>query len=178
MHLMAFSRVIRQALKPYSCFSLDPMTNNTVHEARTGELEVAGHMLHDFNTEFGDPAPEPPVIAKRLDQLLQKGDTVVLLVGEPAHGLAVLRFRDDLWSDSLECYLAELYIKPAHRGRGSGRTLMNAVIDEAKARGASFIHINVDEPDTAARNLYESLGFSNHSGGSDGPLMFYYEREI
>jgi hypothetical protein len=37
--------------------------------------------------------------------------------------------------------------------------------------------IGVDEPDVAARRLYESLGFSNRSGG-DGALMYVYEREL
>jgi len=37
--------------------------------------------------------------------------------------------------------------------------------------------IGVDEPDAAARHLYESLGFSNRSGG-DGDLMFVYERDL
>lgn len=146
--------------------------------ASTDELSAAGQMLHDFNMEFGEPGPEPASIAKRLHQLSGKGDTVVLLIGQPAHGIAVLRFRDDLWSESLECYLAELYITPDQRGHGSGRVLMRAVIGEAKQRGAAFIQVNVDEPDTPARNLYESLGFSNRTGGPDGPLMFYYEREL
>ncbi len=40
------------------------------------------------------------------------------------------------------------------------------------------MNIEVDEPDTEARSLYERLGFSNRTGGSDGPLMFVYEREL
>ena len=37
--------------------------------------------------------------------------------------------------------------------------------------------IGVDEPDLAARRLYESLGFTNRSDG-DGPLMYVYERDL
>jgi hypothetical protein len=40
------------------------------------------------------------------------------------------------------------------------------------------MEIGVDEPDLPARNLYESLGFTNRSGGRDGPLMFVYERDL
>ena len=36
----------------------------------------------------------------------------------------------------------------------------------------------VDEPDAVARRLYESLGFTNRSGGPDGPLMYFYERHL
>ena len=44
--------------------------------------------------------------------------------------------------------------------------------------GADTMDIGVDEPDLAARHLYEDLGFTNRAGGSDGPLMFVYEREL
>ena len=34
--------------------------------------------------------------------------------------------------------------------------------------------IGVDEPDHAARSLYESMGFSNRAGGPAGSLMYVY----
>jgi ribosomal protein S18 acetylase RimI-like enzyme len=55
---------------------------------------------------------------------------------------------------------------------------MEASIREARDRGADTMDIGVDEPDHVARRLYESLGFSNRAGGSDGDLMFVYEREL
>jgi ribosomal protein S18 acetylase RimI-like enzyme len=53
---------------------------------------------------------------------------------------------------------------------------MEAALREATNRGADTMDIGVDEPDLAARRLYESLGFSTREGG-DGPLMFVYERD-
>jgi ribosomal protein S18 acetylase RimI-like enzyme len=100
-----------------------------------------------------------------------------VLGGDGPDGLAVLRFRAAIWSAGLESYLAELYVAPARRGRGLGRQLMEAALREASIRGADSMDIGVDEPDLAARRLYESLGFSNRSGG-DGPLMYVYEREL
>ena len=83
-----------------------------------------------------------------------------------------------IWSAGLECYLAELYVAPARRGHGLGRGLMEAALREARDRGADTMDIGVDEPDHAARRLYESLGFTNRTDGADGPLMFFYEREL
>jgi hypothetical protein len=40
------------------------------------------------------------------------------------------------------------------------------------------MEIGVDEPDLVARRLYESLGFSNRSGGSAGPIMYFYELDL
>ena len=105
------------------------------------------------------------------------GDTLVLLAGDGPDGLAVLRFRAAIWSAGLECYLAELYVTPAQRGQGLGRGLMETALREARDRGADSMDIGVDEPDLAARKLYESLGFSNRSG-ADGSVMYVYEREL
>jgi hypothetical protein len=55
---------------------------------------------------------------------------------------------------------------------------MEAALREARERGADTMDIGVDEPDHVARHLYESLGFTNRTGGPDGPVMFVYEREL
>ena len=55
---------------------------------------------------------------------------------------------------------------------------MEAAIREARDRGADTIDIGVDEPDVAARRLYESLGFTNRTGGPEGPLMYVYELDL
>jgi len=141
------------------------------------DADAIGRLLYAFNREFDEPTPEPPALAERMRQLLDDGDTLVLLAGDGPDGLAVLRFRASIWSAGLECYLAELYITPARRGQGLGRELMEAVLRAARERGADTMDIGVDEPDVAARRLYESLGFSNRSDG-DGPLMYVYEREL
>jgi ribosomal protein S18 acetylase RimI-like enzyme len=141
------------------------------------DAEAIGRLLYAFNREFDEPTPEPPALAERMRQLLDGGDTLVVLGGDGPDGLAVLRFRAAIWSAGLESYLAELYVAPARRGRGLGRQLMEAALREASIRGADSMDIGVDEPDLAARRLYESLGFSNRSGG-DGPLMYVYEREL
>ena len=157
------------------------MSNPAVRPATANDAANIGQLLHDFNTEYDDPSPGPDKLAHRIEQLLAGGDTAVLLAGaDPARpdGLAVLRFRLALWSEALECYLAELYVVPAMRGRGLGRALMNAAMKLARERGAGYMDLGTAETDVAARSLYESLGFSNREGKPDGPLNYYYEREL
>jgi ribosomal protein S18 acetylase RimI-like enzyme len=149
-----------------------------VRLADADDAAVVGRLLYDFNQEFDEPTPEPAVLAERLRQLIEGGDTLVLLAGDGPDGLAVLRFRAAIWSAGLECYLAELYVAPARRGQGVGRALMEAAMREARLRGADTMDIGVDEPDLVARRLYESLGFTNRAGGAGGPLMYVYEREL
>jgi ribosomal protein S18 acetylase RimI-like enzyme len=146
--------------------------------ADVGDCRAVARLLHDFNREFDDPTPPVEELAGRISQLLRGGNTVVLVAGDGPDGVAVLRFREAIFSSGLECYLAELYVTPERRGQGLGRALMEAAIQEARDRGADTMDIGVDEPDLAARRLYESLGFSNRTGGTDGPLMYVYERDL
>jgi ribosomal protein S18 acetylase RimI-like enzyme len=152
--------------------------NNPVRRAASPDAESIGRLLDAFNREYDDPTPGPDVLARRLAELIDGGDTDVLLAGPGPDGLAVLRFRPGIWSDALECYLAELYVRPGERGKGLGRALMEAAMDFARQRGADYMDLGTSEDDVAARSLYESLGFSNREGRPDGPINFYYERQL
>ena len=149
-----------------------------VRRAEAADAEAIGRLLHDFNAEFEDFTPAPDKIAARVRGLLTGGDTVVLLAGEGPDGIAVLRFRPSIWTEKLECYLAELYVVPDKRGQGIGRALMDEVFSVARAEGAGHIELNTSDDDVAARALYEKLGFTNREGKPDGPVMYYYERAL
>jgi ribosomal protein S18 acetylase RimI-like enzyme len=151
---------------------------HTVRRAEAADAEIIGRLLHDFNTEFDEITPGPEALADRVRELLAGDDFVVLLAGSEALGLAVLRFRPSIWTEGLECYLAELYVQPEHRGQGLGRALMTATLETAKARGADYIEVATSEDDVAARALYERFGFINREQDPDGPVMFMYEREL
>jgi ribosomal protein S18 acetylase RimI-like enzyme len=150
----------------------------TVRRAEVADAEAIAQLLHDFNSEFDDPTPGPRVLAERVRRLLADGEIRVLLGGSTPDGLAVLRFRPALWADALDCYLEELYVVPDRRGQGLGRALMEAAIELARREGAAHMDLGTSEDDVAARALYERLGFSNREGRTDGPLNYFYEREL
>jgi ribosomal protein S18 acetylase RimI-like enzyme len=155
------------------------VSDHAVRRAELADAEAVGRLMHDFNAEFDEPTPGPERIAERIRELLAGGDTAILLAGSGPDGLAILRFRLAITTPGLECYLAELYVVPARRGQGLGRALMNAAIDAARARGADYMDLGTSEDDVAARALYESLGFVNREAGRpDGPISYYYEREL
>jgi ribosomal protein S18 acetylase RimI-like enzyme len=148
-----------------------------VRLAAAGDAPEIGRLLDAFNREFDEPTPGPDWLAGRVTELFAQ-DTVALLGGRGPDGIAVARFRASLWSDALECYLAELYVVPESRGQGLGRALMRAVIEVARERGADHILLGTSEADRAARALYESLGFINRERGPDGPITYSYELEL
>jgi ribosomal protein S18 acetylase RimI-like enzyme len=67
---------------------------------------------------------------------------------------------------------------PGRRGQGLGRALMKAASDQARNHGADHMDLGTSEDDVAARGLYESLGFTNRDGGPDGPVNYFYERQL
>jgi ribosomal protein S18 acetylase RimI-like enzyme len=151
---------------------------HAIRRAEVADAEDVGRLLHDFNTEYDDYTPGPKAMGKRLAQLLASEDVTVLIGGSGPDGLVLLRFRPSLWSETLDCYLEELYVVPEKRGRGLGEALMEAAMDTARSMGAAYMDLGTAETDTAARALYEKLGFSNTEGKPGGPVNYFYEREL
>lgn len=149
-----------------------------IRRATPGDAAVVARLLHDFNTEFGDPTPGTAVLAERLGELLGDGTIQVLLAGAGPDGLSQFRFLPSVWGGGLGVYLEELYVVPGRRGEGIGRALLGATLEAAREGGADHIDLNTGETDAAARALYESAGFTNREGRPDGPRMLYYERDL
>jgi GNAT superfamily N-acetyltransferase len=144
----------------------------SVRVATAADAGAIGRLLHDFNSEVGDPTPGAAKLAERVQELLAADELTVLVADD---GVAVLYFRPSLWTEARECYLAELYVVPDRRGHGLGRALLEAAIERAREAGADYMCLATSETDVAARSLYESAGFSNRD---DGSPMFFYEREL
>jgi ribosomal protein S18 acetylase RimI-like enzyme len=156
------------------------MTKPEIQVRRAGveDAPAIARLLHDFNVEYSEPTPQVEELTKTIARLLDSEEITVLLAGEGPDGLSLFRFRPGIWSAGEETYLQELYVVPPLRGRGIGRALLATTIELARERGADGIDLNTGETDTAARGLYESMGFTNREGSPDGPAMLFYEREI
>jgi ribosomal protein S18 acetylase RimI-like enzyme len=154
------------------------MSEVEIRRAGAGDASGIARLLHDFNTEFEEPTPDVATLAERAGPQVEAGEIAVLLAGDGPDGLSLFHLRPSLWVDGLECHLQELYVVPPLRGQGIGRALLEATIALAREAGAKGIDLNTGETDTAARALYESMGFTNREGSPDGPSMLFYEREI
>jgi ribosomal protein S18 acetylase RimI-like enzyme len=152
------------------------MREPAVRLAKPGDAPSVAFLLHDFNTEFGEPVPEAGELARRLRGLIESAAITVLLA--EGEGLVILRFQPSLLSESLDCYLEELYVVPARRRCGIGTALMNAALGHARDRGAGYVYLGTGDHDVGARALYEGLGFSNRGGDASAPVNHFYEREL
>lgn len=54
-----------------------------------------------------------------------------------------------------------IYIDAAHQGKGLGRTLLTALLDEARRLGPRLIIASIESENVASINLHRSLGFED-----------------
>ncbi|CAN7342593.1 GNAT family N-acetyltransferase [Arthrobacter sp. LjRoot78] len=155
----------------------DPANLQAPRRASPADAATVAGMLHDFNTEFDTPSPGIDVLTSRVAELLAGEDVVVLLVGTPPGGLAVLSFRSNVWYPGPVAILDELYVRPGLRGRRLGSALLAASCELVRGRGGALLEINVDGEDTDARRFYEARGFANTEPGGTEPMLYYY-REL
>ncbi|PEQ12178.1 GNAT family N-acetyltransferase [Novosphingobium sp. PC22D] len=72
----------------------------------------------------------------------------------------------------------DLAVLPGHRGKGIGRLLMRAVEDEARARGACKVTLEVLAGNAPAKSLYETCGFSAYSLDPETGTAQFWEKRL
>ncbi|WP_053005059.1 GNAT family N-acetyltransferase [Kocuria sp. SM24M-10] len=63
------------------------------------------------------------------------------------------------WPSTVSCYLGLLQVRPAHRGRGLGATLLAATEDTARARGCRQVLLSVIARNRSGRAFWHHHGF-------------------
>jgi GNAT superfamily N-acetyltransferase len=113
-----------------------------------GYLEFYQHDLEQYITEevwrrLMDPADQPYGL------VAVDGDRIV--------GFVHYHFHLSTWSVAGYCYLEDLFVSPAARGKGAGRALIEAVYRAADARGATRVYWHTETANAQARALYDKL---------------------
>jgi GNAT superfamily N-acetyltransferase len=97
----------------------------------------------------------------------------LLLAGAPGDETGCVALRPLALADGPSASVGEvkpLYVRPGSRGRGAGRALMQALIEEARRIGYRELRLDTLAPMTAASALYASLGFRDTAPYYDNPL--------
>jgi len=76
--------------------------------------------------------------------------------------------------------MKRLYVRPAARGSGAGRALVEASIVEARKLGYRVMRLDTLPTMDAARTLYLSLGFRPIERYNDNPIegVLFFELEL
>jgi [ribosomal protein S18]-alanine N-acetyltransferase len=67
-----------------------------------------------------------------------------------------------MWLAFDEAHVTTIGVDPAHRGHGLGELLLLRMFDEAVARGANWLTLEVRVTNAAAQALYRKYGFTAH----------------
>jgi GNAT superfamily N-acetyltransferase len=73
-------------------------------------------------------------------------------------GIVHYLFHKNTWTPGDVCYLEDLFVDPALRGRGCGRQLIEAVAAAARERGCSRLYWLTQASNATARRLYDRVG--------------------
>jgi len=110
---------------------------------RSGETALAPEISQITWTRFFDPnEPVHALVAESEGKLL---------------GLTHYLFHRSTTSVGPVCYLQDLFTSEKARGKGVGKTLINAVYDEAKLAGASRLYWQTHETNLTAMWLYDKV---------------------
>ncbi len=106
-------------------------------------------------------------------------DHAVLLVARERGGGTPVAFVL-AWHVADEFELLDLGTDPTFRRRGVGRALLDALLGQARARGASAVYLEVRPSNAAALSLYRAAGFTDlarrpryYPDGEDALLLRY-----
>lgn len=89
------------------------------------------------------------------------------LLGDKPVGLVHFLFHRSTWTAGDVCYLQDLFVAPAARGRGVGEKLIAHVYDAARAAGSPEVYWLTHETNRTAMELYDRIadwpGFVQYS---------------
>jgi ribosomal protein S18 acetylase RimI-like enzyme len=117
-----------------------------------------------FRDWMGRDEPSDESIRRTAAVLLRDADTEFLLASPdddaPPVGVCQLRYRLSVWTGAPDCWLEDLFVRADARGRGLGRSLLEAAVERARERGCLRIELDVNEENREALALYRSAGFT------------------
>ena len=136
-----------------------------VRVAGREDLPALAALVLAFGTEFDD-RPDPGH-EQRMGHAMAT-DTTFLLTGAPPVGFVAFSTRRPYWSARPEAHVDDLYVVPAHRGRGLGRALLRAAITTAREQGLGHLELTTTEEDVAAAALYRAEGLHETERATPG----------
>ncbi|MGE3142080.1 MAG: N-acetyltransferase family protein [Hyphomonadaceae bacterium] len=110
--------------------------------------------------DFYEAALPAAVTEATFARLIDPAEPLFALAAEDGGqliGLAHCLLHRATWTLTHYCYLEDLFVAPAARGKGVGRALIEAVYARADAEGATRTYWMTQENNATARALYDRV---------------------
>jgi ribosomal protein S18 acetylase RimI-like enzyme len=107
---------------------------------------------------------DEPVVREALRKFLANPDlgrAWIFVDGETPVGYIVLTFGYSFEYRGRDSFIDELYIEPQYRRKGIGRRAMQFVEERAGELGVNAVHLEVDQGNDAAAELYRRAGYDD-----------------
>lgn len=109
---------------------------------------------------------DEPVVREVLRKFLARpdlGQAWLFLDEETPVGYIVLTFGYSFEYHGRDSFIDELYIEPQYRRQGIGKRAMQFVEERARELGVNAIHLEVDQGNEPAAELYRRAGYDDHA---------------
>lgn len=161
-----------------------------VRPVRPEEMEQAGRVTADAYREFVTPGRDWDDYLERLADVpdrVRRTEVLVAVEDGAVLGTVTLELtgRTDAGRRSHEsaplepgqAHVRMLGVAPEAQGRGIGRMLMEACLEEARRAGKTYLTLNTTERMRAAQAMYRSMGFTRTEDTvfPDGFVLLSYE---
>ena len=143
-----------------------------VRAMRREDADAVAQMVEGLAQET-----RPHVTPKLTGKLLSDNSDLIDVVIAEDDGavigacLGLLTF--STWRGAKGLYIVDLFVTMEARNRRVGLALLTESARRARARGATFIKLEVDHANAGAARFYERLGFSRH----DEDRLFVLEEQ-
>lgn len=134
------------------------MTGLTIRSAEPGD-EAAWRRLWADYLAFYEVTLAPEVTNRTWARLMDPTAPLqgrFALEGERLVGFALHHAHCSTWVEGEDCYLEDLFVTDAGRGKGIGRALIDDLIALARSKGWHRLYWHTDEDNSQARALYDS----------------------
>ncbi|MCE9983542.1 GNAT family N-acetyltransferase [Leclercia adecarboxylata] len=129
-----------------------------VREAKAEDYEAWLRLWNGYLSFYGTGLDEAVTLAT-WRRVLSADSTLFCRLAETEQGVvgfAICVLHEGTWVTQPLCYLEDLFVDDAARGKGAGRALIEAIINEARVKGWSKVYW-VTREGNPARALYDKL---------------------
>lgn len=133
-----------------------------IHRASSADFRIVAELFDGYRQFYGQPADYPRAEAF-LRERLTNGDSVVYLAIDlpSGDGLGFVQLYPSFSSVAAQriWILNDLFVAPAARQKGVGRSLLDAARNHGVSTGAKRLVLSTAATNREARALYESFGY-------------------